>query len=311
MLSKENNTVQGSPAPAPTHVRDAPLTPEETAANNEIMNWITEESPVPGTDQSLDEFLASPEWDSSPLFGSAGDSFDPQDTPMMPTPTLDMHHGDQPLFAFTDGSPDIYTSPHIVDSHSFESMSGVGVADFPLMAAAPADGTYGKDIAFGDEFWDIPEPIPESVRPISLHNGTSPSITIVQSAPTQTTAPMQLKEKKWTGTRPNVTPSTLIPLDAPVQPREYLAPSATSRKAVPAAFTQRRSTKRGHEEVDVEGDVDEELKRQIEAKRLQNTKAARRSRARKLQYQTELENEIQRLQRENEQLKARLTVLGG
>jgi hypothetical protein len=112
------------------------------------------------------------------------------------------------------------------------------------------------------------------------------------------------------GTRKNVTPDSLVPLDAPVQPRRYLSASATSRK-------DELSRKRGRSQAFDDDDDDEEEPQEgsskdldvIAAKRLQNTLAARRSRKRKLEYQRELETALDLERAEKEQWKARAVTL--
>ena len=95
-----------------------------------------------------------------------------------------------------------------------------------------------------------------------------------------------------TGTRKNVTPESLIPVDAPIQTRKYVSESATSRKELPAVFARKR--KRASADLDDDEDLlaappsTNELSA-IEAKRRQNTLAARRSRKRKLEHQREME----------------------
>ncbi|EJU03271.1 hypothetical protein DACRYDRAFT_40740, partial [Dacryopinax primogenitus] len=93
----------------------------------------------------------------------------------------------------------------------------------------------------------------------------------------------------------------LLPLDAPIQERAYIAPSKTSRKVLPQAFVNRLSEEKlagvkralaGDENVDDEA---EELARfvrpKIMTKREQNTMAARRSRQRKMEEKAVLEEE--------------------
>jgi hypothetical protein len=105
-----------------------------------------------------------------------------------------------------------------------------------------------------------------------------------------------------TGTRKGLKPELLVPVDAPTQPRNYITPSATSRKEVPATFARKRARSQAFGEDDDE--LQEELppdaseKDQIEWKRRQNTIAARRSRKRKLEHQQFLENEVDRLNSE-------------
>jgi hypothetical protein len=108
-----------------------------------------------------------------------------------------------------------------------------------------------------------------------------------------------------TGTRKNLTPDALIPLDAPVQPRNYLAPSATSRKDLPPRKRSRS------EALDDDDEVDKDLSGldSIAAKRLQNTLAARRSRKRKLEHQLELETNLEHEKQQKEQWRSRAMTL--
>jgi len=113
-----------------------------------------------------------------------------------------------------------------------------------------------------------------------------------------------------TGTRRNITPAALVPLDAPTQPRQYVTPSVTSRKVVPAAFT--KGKKRARSEVDGHADdaeqqqvvspddLDPNTHEAIETKRRQNTLAARRSRQRKLEHVRELEDAVERVTRDRD-----------
>jgi hypothetical protein len=108
---------------------------------------------------------------------------------------------------------------------------------------------------------------------------------------------------------------TLIALDAPTQPRKYITPSSTSRKDVPAAFARKRARSEafGDDEDQLATDdsatqagtptpTEAEL---IEAKRRQNTLAARKSRQRKMEYMKELEVSVQLLTQERDMWKSR------
>lgn len=126
---------------------------------------------------------------------------------------------------------------------------------------------------------------PSSISPESSTSGRGK-----RSAGKQTTKSPRRKSAP-TGTRKNVTPDSLIPVDAPIQGRKYVSESATSRKELPAVFARKR--KRASADLDDEDVLaappnTTELSA-IEAKRRQNTLAARRSRKRKLEYQRELE----------------------
>ncbi|KAG5639648.1 hypothetical protein H0H81_008809 [Sphagnurus paluster] len=109
-------------------------------------------------------------------------------------------------------------------------------------------------------------------------------------------------------------PESLIPLDAPTQPRNYVTPSATSRKEMPAYFQKHRNNTPPSEEE--EDELTEEPpastatdQEKIEWKRRQNTLAARRSRQRKMQNMQRLEETVERLTREREVWKTRALTL--
>jgi len=108
------------------------------------------------------------------------------------------------------------------------------------------------------------------------------------------------------GTRKNVTPDSLVPLDAPVQPRKYLTDSATSRKDETA---RKRARSEAFDDDEEDGSSKGSELDAIAAKRLQNTLAARRSRKRKLEYQRELETALDQVRAEKEQWRARSMTL--
>ncbi|KZO92646.1 hypothetical protein CALVIDRAFT_299857 [Calocera viscosa TUFC12733] len=99
-----------------------------------------------------------------------------------------------------------------------------------------------------------------------------------------------------------------IPLDAPIQPRNYNGPSRTAAKPLPKGFekvlpaAQATSVKRKLEAEDEEEEDDEDdeetlelvknIKDKVALKRAKNTLAARKSRARKAAYTDELERSI-------------------
>ena len=117
-------------------------------------------------------------------------------------------------------------------------------------------------------------------------------------------SPRRLSSNLPTGTRRNLTPDALIPLDAPVQTRNYPTPSATSRRDPP----------RKRSRTEALGDDDEANQDftgldAIAAKRLQNTLAARRSRRRKLEHQLELETNLEREKQLKEQWRSRALTL--
>jgi len=127
-------------------------------------------------------------------------------------------------------------------------------------------------------------------------------------------------KRKPTGFRGS-TPSALISIDAPIQPRSYVVASSTSRKrktsAVVRKLAKRRAASTAHEgeegeEGDGEGEGEEipnELLDAAERKRLQNTLSARKSRLRKQMRVAELEEEVEELKDENGRLEERVRQL--
>lgn len=126
------------------------------------------------------------------------------------------------------------------------------------------------------------------------------------------------QKRVFTGSR-SAPITSLIPSDAPIQSRTYLLPSSTSRKALPIAVsrslprtagTRRKKVPAIEEGAPEASELPEEIVLTVEAKRSQNTLAARKSRERKARYLAELESrvdeqegEIGELKREVERLK--------
>lgn len=250
--------------------------------------------------------IASPEFrDFNGDFGSEFLTSPLDESPweeMLTTPALES--GD-------NMSADILTSPAIIDTDDF------GLGGMPLFADAISYSRTLDPIKTSphapmvqhpvfDGLYTMPSPDTPSLDPASFH--ASPSIGLLDT-PSLTPATPGSRRKSPTGTRKNLNPEDLVPFDAPIQNRKYLTPSATSRKEVPAVFAKK--TKRGRsvafgdddllEDEDMEG-VDMDA---IEAKRRQNTLAARRSRKRKLEYQRELEASVEKEKEEKDQWKTR------
>lgn len=169
----------------------------------------------------------------------------------------------------------------------------------------------------------------DAVNPTSLVESAVSDALSEPSAPSSKVKCGRGRKATATGTRKNITPESLVPVDAPIQARKYVSPSATSRKELPAAFLKSQKRKRsrtqafGDEEAQsstsspsAEGDAAEEQpplnateKELIEWKRRQNTLAARKSRKRKLEHQQFLETRVKDLECENEMLKVRAETL--
>ncbi|TCD62911.1 hypothetical protein EIP91_006238 [Steccherinum ochraceum] len=251
--------------------------------------------------QMADDFMTSPLDDSSPW------------EELLATPAL----------GSDDIASEFLTSPAIVDSDSFGDYGDMPLFSDGLLVSAPpqiktpstipAPAPAMPDFDFAG-MYTMPSPNTPALDPSSLH--PSPQIgsddlpSFTPSATRRKSAP--------TGTRKNVTPDSLVPYDAPIQGRKYVTPSATSRKEVPAVFARKRSRSRAFGEVDEDQLVEEDANSlpptpnemdAIEAKRRQNTLAARRSRKRKLEYQRELEEGLEQERVEKEAWKARSQLL--
>ncbi|KAG1728522.1 uncharacterized protein EDB91DRAFT_1060517 [Suillus paluster] len=221
------------------------------------------------------------------------------------SPLLDSPFDDEllttPAFGSADINADILTSPLLDDfGDSFGELPSLFGDFYPPSKTA--------------ESCQPPQPNFDEMYRISP--GTplldTPMLDTPFESPLDTPADHSLARRTVvTGTRKNITPESLVPIDAPTQQRKYLTPSATSRKEVPAVFARKRARTAafGDEQDELNEDVritpSMTEQEQIEAKRRQNTIAARRSRKRKLEYQRELEESVEQYKRESEIWKAR------
>ena len=170
----------------------------------------------------------------------------------------------------------------------------------------------------------VPELDPSSLivmTPTSpMLDSFDPSQLLTRPAqPTDTTSaaakPPAIRRKVTaTGIRKGVTPESLLDESAPTQTRNYVTPSATSRKEVPAVFARKRarSTAFGDEEDQLDDYVlppNPTEKDLIEQKRRQNTVAARRSRKRKLEHLQLLETSLEKERQLKEQWRERALML--
>ncbi|KAJ6487852.1 hypothetical protein C8R45DRAFT_827914 [Mycena sanguinolenta] len=280
---------------------------------------------------------------ASPEFQSLGDSFDP-------TSPLFEESGASPLFEDSPSfdidnyltSPmetpydDFATSP--ADDSPFSEYLSTPVLPMATdadMLTGPLidDGGYGDGMnLFGglSSYYEVPaEPTPKLPSTTKLYT-ISPSTPALDSIDPANTifppksksavpaspavdAPTTRKRGAVTGTRKNLKPEALIPLEAPTQKRNYITPSATSRKAVPAVIQRKRLHSAAFADAD-EAELGElsptasEMET-IEYKRRQNTIAARKSRKRKLEHQRELEEQRDQLEEEAQLWKKRALTL--
>lgn len=254
---------------------------------------------------SSPEFRTSPEFLTSPFMTSPYDDFNDtspyDDSPysdLLMTPVVsDMNdvemHGDMltsPLVGYNDDLQLFGDMPLFPTSKPSNP-----VLDTPDVMYTMSPGT----------------PLLDFVDPASVY----PSPRLPSDKSLFPTTPSTTRRKSSaTGTRKNITPESLVPLDAPTQPRKYKTPSVTSRKDFPSVFAKKRSRSQAL------GDEEDELaeeplapnateKEQIEWKRRQNTLAARKSRKRKLLHQQQLEDAVVQLTKEKDVWKTRALTM--
>ncbi|KAJ7490702.1 hypothetical protein FB451DRAFT_624484 [Mycena latifolia] len=296
--------------------------PATTVAPTDLADTIRQMEDYIGTPPRRSRRLraaAYPTPAASPEFKSLGDSFDNYEE-TSPAMTSFDDFANEPLFGGDDTSA-FLTSPLFGDLDDF----GTSPMDTPYSEFLPTPLMRDDDNALftsplmeggGDLFggaFEEPAPAAKPAQepqqlwtmtgtPVLETAGTVfPAATthtpVVPPAPSSAAQPLLTHERPGvTGTRKHLTPDALIPLDAPTQKRTYATPSATSRKAVPAAIAKKRAHSAAFPDAD-----DEELEALsptaseaeiIEHKRRQNTLAARKSRKRKLEHQRGLEDAV-------------------
>lgn len=208
-------------------------------------------------------------------------------------------------------NPDVFEGDDVNDPNSYSQPLFLNVVPHSSKLPLVGQNLLQPSVNLDDATYTmLPSPVTSSLDPASLH--PSPRVEPQSSLPSSSADATASKKKgpAPTGTRKNVTPESLVPMDAPIQSRKYVTPSATSRKDVPAVFAKKKRSRSSafgeddDEPLDV-SQLDANELDAIEAKRRQNTLAARRSRKRKLEYQRELEASVDKEREEKEMWKAR------
>lgn len=255
---------------------------------------------------------------------------------LMDVDPLDGEYDGMPLFAFEDGHilPLFYGDDisHSAVSPSALGLKGVAPPPFfsaPVQVSTDAAAQPINELDGLIAMIDTPNVVPV---PLSATLTTAP-LPSASTGPSDasSSSTVQKPAGRPTGHRKNLSPSSLLPVNAPTQHRSYRGPSATSRKDIPAfafasssrraATSKKRKADADPEDLDGDDDNDEEEmttgkikprmgESEIEAKRRQNTLAARRSRHRKLQYVRELEEKVEALMKQNIEMAERLRSAG-
>lgn len=299
-------TASPAPAPAPTAgatAQSASLGMEAKEFQDlvEYFGMAEKFSPIVSLTHTAVN-TASPEFKDAPVFES--------DLEMMnqfltsPLPEL-LHDFDSP-----EETPyhDFLTTPVIPSNDDFDINMPIFPDYEPVEQVKPPPAVPSLDT---DGMFTISPGTPMLDTP-SLPMQHSPLVTSTQLPSTTPATNAARRRGAATGTRKGITPESLVPLDAPTQPRKYVTPSATSRKELPAVFARKRARSQalGDEEDELDADhqppgPNASEREQIEWKRRQNTLAARKSRKRKLQHQQELEDNVRALTRDRDVWKTR------
>ncbi|KAH9896804.1 hypothetical protein C8Q73DRAFT_426409 [Cubamyces lactineus] len=199
------------------------MSSERTMGKRPILTYGQPLSASPEFPQDLNEFLTSP-MDDSPL------------EDFLTTP---------PLASSEMGGAELLTSPAIFDVDSFpdygamplfgEGFDHGAVGEPPKLTGARTPSSHPQLPFNVDEMYTMPSPTTPSLDPTSLH--PSPRTGTV---PTPSRPGRRARKTQPTGTRKNITPDALVSLDAPIQPRKYVTPLATSHKEVPTAFLKKK-----------------------------------------------------------------------
>ncbi|KAF8483034.1 hypothetical protein JB92DRAFT_3033996 [Gautieria morchelliformis] len=288
-----------------------------------------------------DEFLTSPllqddSPEETPFLATPGE--DTWTSPMVDAADDSFGFGEMPLFGAVvkradaaEPQPKQHTAPPSFDPSKADAAPRAG--EPPVMYVFPPTPALAPMSLYNEPRRPSTLPLaPASAAATTTTTTTTtiaPSATASTSTSTSASAPAASSSTSAqprptkplpTGTRRNITPAELLPLDAPTQHRQYVTPSATSRKALPAAFA--KGKKRARSEVDggpgLDADAsasmgddptsvsaDPETQEAIEAKRRQNTLAARRSRQRKLAHVRVLEESVERMTADRDMWMAR------
>ncbi|KAF9525876.1 hypothetical protein CPB83DRAFT_858776 [Crepidotus variabilis] len=293
MLSNKpaETTTAASTATMPQTVSDAELNAPLVPSDHETLNEIAALLAASPEFRDMNDF----DFMTSPMPGMETDfGVSPEETPYQDFLNTPLVEDDDILF----------TSPMMTDAPLFPSYIDESLDDqTQLKTPYEIQGAPYTISPFSPALESFNDP----------HNfPSSPAIAPSPASSKTSTGPR--RTSRAIGIRKGVTPNSLLPEEAPTQPRKYTTPSATSKKEIPATFARKRarSTAFGEEEdqlLDNELPLNPTEKDLIEAKRRQNTVAARRSRKRKLEQYQNMEKAREEEKQLKETWKERANVL--
>lgn len=305
-LTDNNSFDVESCDPSPL-VRDDLEAPQGEFANVPLFNDMTLFSPAQRVEHSFDQ-----QQQQEPLFhGAAGASAD-----FTLFPEVRRQSSSPPRAQMAFSGPASSEDPSAMLLRALQGAVAAQTSQAPVSSASPALISSPPKEATGAAFdlYSRSEPhlqnqphehIDAGRRPLLQHSATAPSLTVTQEQQPieEATAPEAAEVDAESDSRPIVKKrprvQELLPLDAPIQSRNYLGPSATSRKDwVPPSSIDQGPTAEEMAAINAETDP-------LKAKRLSNTLAARRSRHRKAQERQEFQDKIAQLEAEVAQWKKR------
>jgi len=299
-MSTENDQIEITvmPPPAVPHVEED----HGAAAMQAVVDTLIA-SPEFTMAQSFNEYLCSP-------FSTPYDDFSTSpmdDSPFIPdlnTPIMDSY--DDEFGWMSAGGIDM-NEPLFNDAAS---------ALYDLIAEPvkePAPVTTAAELLSSSKLLTMSPATPALEAVHSLY--PSPRLPTFQApapAPvTKAPAPARkVSSSGATGTRRNITPDALVPLDAPTQNRRHVTPSASKKRSRSAAFGDADDCEQEEDlpPMQAPGPDATDLEK-LEWKRRLSTIAARKSRRRKLEHKMMLESKVDELEKDREKWRTRCRVL--
>ncbi|KAJ4481016.1 P-loop containing nucleoside triphosphate hydrolase protein [Lentinula aciculospora] len=319
--STPNAVPEPSTAPSSSQTQTRPLT---TTSMPTTLGSQTDNSslqPILDLIQASSEFrvptnfLTSP-YTPSPYFDDFNTS-PMDDSPFMAglnTPIMD--HIDDFEYGVVDGSAWMNEDgvaplfkdaslPYYAQTAAQRELDEKELQEQPAAAELNADKlyTFSPSSPLLESFHLFTEPVHSpSVQPaLSLYPAPRVPTSELLNPPARATSRSRSKSRgpslSANGIRRDMTSASMVPLDAPTQPRKYVLPSSTSRKANPVHAQKRTHSQAfGEQEQDelvgeIPPEPDATEVEHIAWKRRQNTIAARKTRRRKLEYVQRLEAE--------------------
>jgi len=269
-------------------LESAPPSSEPSVSEPPMFEAVPNEVPAVGVPPAVESSSATEPFDIfafvSPELMAPDLSFDSPGE----TPALDF------LSTPIDALP--WESPALIDCDNYPLFHEVQSLLFGTTLEDKAPATFATDPAFlmhSSPMYTIP---------------STPALAPASLFPSPHTPSSKLPGNAPTGHRKGMSVAQMVPLDAPTQTRNYYTESKTSRKVVPAGFVNKVKKRTREDAGFAVDDVDEieltpDLEDAIEAKRRQNTLAARKSRARKAETARQHEELISALTDENTRLR--------